>query len=158
MHLQSAWKESDREKTPYAPQRKASTTRLRSTVSSNTTMLTSRYKSRISLTKRNPSRASGEKLVLISTTSNRSRSNASTTSSGVVAATASKRLLRSNASTRSWQLMATASATRILVLRPELETDSNGNSTHTSKCELQIGEEPKNSTCNRVGSQGAIGP
>jgi hypothetical protein len=39
--------------------------------------------------------------------------------------------------------MATASATRILVLRPELETDSNGNSTHTSKCALQIGEEPK---------------
>src|SRR5580693_6470299 len=137
MHLQRAWNESDRAKTPCAPHRNDSTTRLRSSVSNKTTMFTSRWRSRISLTKRIPLSGSSEKLVLISRTSNRLRSNARTTSSGVAAAVASKRLLRSNASTRSWQLIATASATSTLVLRTELETDSNRNSTHTSKCVFQ---------------------
>src|SRR5271154_7470811 len=99
---------------------------------------------------------SSEKLVLISRTSKRERSSARTTSSGVVAAIASKRLLRNNASTRSWQLMATASATRTLVLRTELETDSNGNSTQTAKRALQKGEELRNSTRNCSVSQGVL--
>src|ERR1700690_2157838 len=127
MHLHSAWNESDRQKTPWAPHRNASTTRFRSSASSSTTMLTSRWRLRTSLTKRSPSSGSGEKPVLISTTSKAERSSARITSSGVAAATASKHLLRNNPSTMSWQLMATASATRTLVLRSELGTDAKRN-------------------------------